>query len=127
VVLHHQVGTGLDRTDEDHLDWLFENGPTLITFATAVLANLGTAVEVECSRLPDHRIKYLNYQGKLPDKDGQRNRGSVTRIASGRFETIENAANCFSATLTFDEATKAHASVEFRRRDNRTWSLRIVQ
>lgn len=126
VILHHQVGSGFARTDQDHFDWMFETGPTLTTFATPVLDDLHSVTESTCSRLADHRIEYLEFEGRLPDKGDLRNRGQVTRIASGVFEVTEKSPDNFSALLSFDLANKNTSSVEFRRHDHQRWSMRLI-
>lgn len=123
VILHHQVAAGFGRTAQDHFDWMFQTGPTLTTFATPIRSDMQTPFEVACSRLPDHRIAYLDFEGPIPDRGDQCDRGSVRRIAQGTFTEMENTPNCFSATLAIDSM---NANVDFRQADESQWVLRFT-
>ena len=76
VILHHAVGPQLERTDEPHLDWMFEVDGRLKTFATAVVPGLvelmdemsspqqvPASFEIESEPLAAHRLEYLTYEG----------------------------------------------------------------
>ena len=97
VVLHHRVpepATDHPLTSDtvsrgDHLDWMFEvaDGGELWTFATPVIdlnfAKLRTDHQIPMTRLPDHRRRYLDYEGPISN-----NRGSVTQIARGTHRVV---------------------------------------
>ncbi|KAA1260754.1 hypothetical protein LF1_32950 [Rubripirellula obstinata] len=123
VILHHRVGSGFGRTDQDHFDWMFETGQTLITFATPMIEDMHSNFQITCQLLPDHRIVYLDFEGSIPDRGELRDRGSVTRIASGSFEEITNSDDLFSAELLFSPTNKNTGSVEFKKCDQQ-WVLR---
>ena len=74
VVLEHQWN-GV------HWDFMLEAGDCLRTWA--IDAPIVPGVELPARGLPDHRLAYLSYEGPI---SGQR--GSVRRIAEGRFRTI---------------------------------------
>lgn len=123
VVLHHRVGSGFGRTNQDHFDWMFETGETLMTFATPMIEDMHSDFQTTCQILPDHRIVYLDFEGSIPDRGELRDRGRVTRIASGSFEEITNSNGLFSAKLFFTSTKKTTASVEFKESDQQ-WVLR---
>jgi len=98
-----------------HWDWLFERphdqgsqrppaGPdarTLRTWATDPLTIGGAAHpgvsarrDVPALALPDHRAVYLEFQGDIGG-----GRGHVTRLAAGRYETIDSSPSRFIAEL----------------------------
>ena len=94
VILHHAVGPQLERTDEPHLDWMFEVDGRLKTFATAVVPGLvelmdemssprqvPASFEIEAQPLAAHRLEYLTYEGEIPG-----GRGRVRRVIDGRFQ-----------------------------------------
>ena len=126
VVLHHRVSEGLQRTDQDHFDWMFQNGSMLTTFASSVIDQWQAAFEVDCSRLADHRAEYLEFEGPIADRGEKINRGSVTRIKAGTFEITEQSLTVFSVLMTFDSATIVNAVVQFRRDDQHQWRLRFI-
>ena len=64
-----------------HWDFMLEVGDCLRTWA--IDAPITRGVELPARDLSDHRLAYLSYEGPI---SGQR--GSVRRIAEGRFRTI---------------------------------------
>ncbi len=74
VVLEHQWN-GV------HWDFMLEAGDCLRTWA--VDAPIVSGVELPARGLSDHRLAYLSYEGPVSGE-----RGSVRRIAEGRFRTI---------------------------------------
>ncbi|MBI5724143.1 MAG: hypothetical protein HZA50_09315 [Planctomycetes bacterium] len=78
VILQH-AGYG-----QEHYDLMLSLGEALATWQLAEPprdANAGKAIN--CRRLADHRLEYLQYEG--PVSGG---RGSVTRIDEGEFQTL---------------------------------------
>jgi hypothetical protein len=85
AVLHHRVGPGFCRTDVDHFDWLWQvDADSLWTWSTAIV-DFATASKtdfaVDALAMPDHRLRYLDYEGDLSD-----DRGRVNRVAGGTFQ-----------------------------------------
>ena len=76
VILRH------DHPDGLHWDLMLETGDVLATWALDALPEPGTSVEAR--RLPDHRTRYLDYEGPVSG-----NRGSVTRWDAGEYEVFE--------------------------------------
>ena len=135
VILHHRVGGAFERTDRDHFDWLFETGPTLTTFATAVVNSMQTEFTIPCDRLPNHRIEYLDFEGPIPDRGELRNRGRVQRVVAGTFFTTRDTHQFFNATLTIEEILfgstrlgktiqpRQSSKIEFRLGSEQKWIL----
>ncbi|MEM6470858.1 MAG: hypothetical protein AAF802_14965 [Planctomycetota bacterium] len=106
-VLLHVEGDKFARTrggaSRAHWDWLFatdKDGP-LITWSGDVLVeggtlDLGDLHGTSCSvvRLPDHRRKYLTYDGPLSG-----DRGSVCGILRGAYRLGDQRANRFEAVV----------------------------
>ncbi len=65
-----------------HLDLMLEAGPALWTWRLAVVPESGH--EQQATRIPDHRLTYLDFEG--PVSDG---RGRVTRRDAGDFTLLE--------------------------------------
>lgn len=108
VVLLHDV-----RPGQAHLDWLLEpdDSAPLITFRLDVSPHAGPHAappgRYRCTRLPDHRRRYLDYEGDI----GQ-GRGVVTRLAAGtlRFETLTHTAMAFACDFGAGQRRwRAHA------------------
>ncbi len=59
------------------------------------------------TRLSDHRLTYLDYEGPVSG-----NRGAVTQVASGTFEVHESRLNYLSVSLSGDTL---NGTVELRR------------
>lgn len=80
----------------DHLDWFFQTDrrheTSLTTFATP-LPTIGcsrredrlqlTALWLVADRLPDHRIRYLDFAGEISGE-----RGHVQPLVSGRYQPL---------------------------------------
>jgi len=103
VVLRHDVGSKLTRTDQSHFDWMFEVGSVLRTWATQPIEEFerwvqSESVEVGCDLLSDHRLAYLDYEGEI-----EGDRGSVVRLLRGSYRLIENDPDRFVAALSWDE------------------------
>jgi hypothetical protein len=71
-----------------HYDWMFEAGDALATWQTAEGPDeLFIGKPVGATKLPDHRLAYLDYEGPVSG-----DRGSVERIAEGTCVFIERSA-----------------------------------
>jgi len=64
-----------------HYDWMIQTAPAsdLLTFRCGVRIDEAATDSFEAERLPDHRQRYLAYEGPLSG-----GRGEVERVASGR-------------------------------------------
>lgn len=140
VVLHHQVGRGFRRSQNDHFDWMFDTGSDLITFATTEIHHWQSDRVVDCVRLPNHRRVYLDFEGDIPNRGEQRDRGRVDRVLVGTFtaccETEWMTATEFavhvhvSQSRTTESSLKGNTEIpaamrlQFERRDPERWSLR---
>ena len=79
VILHH-TGHG-----PEHYDWMVEDGEALATWQTAEGPDeLAVGETIGATRLPDHRLAYLDYEGPVSG-----NRGSVRRVFGGTCELTE--------------------------------------
>ncbi|EMI54619.1 hypothetical protein [Rhodopirellula sallentina] len=99
----HRVASGLKRQPSpgtesptpvtDHLDWFFQQSPDealpVKTLATSVA--LAGSTQIEATLLPDHRVRYLDYDGEVSG-----NRGCVQRLVTGTYETIKTDARQFT-------------------------------
>jgi hypothetical protein len=72
---------------EPHADLLLENGATLLAWRLPLpVTLLGTTpfmVTMPATRLPDHRLVYLDYEGPVSG-----DRGRVQRIDAGEFAWV---------------------------------------
>lgn len=77
VVLRHDPEPG--STAERHWDLMLEDASVLLTWALKQFPESGTFCNAR--RLPDHRVRYLDYEGSISG-----GRGEVVREESGTFE-----------------------------------------
>jgi hypothetical protein len=78
----------------------------------------GTGLDsVSATRLPDHRLAYLDFEGPVSG-----DRGSVRRVVAGKFEMLEQNEQRIRATL--DSSTIRGAIELTRTADN--WQLRVT-
>ncbi len=87
VVLHHVVTEEYSRKSgrKTHFDLMLEYGDSLKTWAIESWP-LPLNIPQRSTRLSEHRLEYLEYEGPLSD-----GRGHVARVAQGTFETVEQA------------------------------------
>lgn len=114
ALLLHNVGRGLSRTDQDHLDWMLEGDNGLLTWSTDLsIYNVGwappehglpidTASDIVAMQLPDHRTAYLDYEGPVSD-----DRGHVKRLLAGVYQIIHTDASTIVLRIQTTTATKA--------------------
>jgi len=96
VVVHHQVGaTGKIRDADSHFDWMFDRGDALWTWATDQYPEPMSTGPLDAVRLADHRRVYLDYEGRVSG-----DRGEVSRVESGAFETLYESEDCFEVRVT---------------------------
>jgi hypothetical protein len=86
VILRHETPAGFPR--ESHFDLMLEHVGVLRTWAMEWLPALGEDVSAE--RLPDHRLAYLDYEGKVSGE-----RGSVSRVDAGDYECLQESETQF--------------------------------
>ena len=96
VILKHDPGHQLHRTNRTHFDWMFELDGVLRTFSTdpIVFNHQEKDIEVSATELPPHRIQYLNIRGSIG-----RGLGIVTEIASGVYRTRTISPYLFSVDI----------------------------
>ena len=96
VVLFHAMPTNSKR--EDHWDFMLEDGDALMTWALPRQPDEQHDEQpshpIPCSQLPDHRLRYLDYQGPV-----SKDRGEVTRWDRGSFEFLTKDSQAVSAIL----------------------------
>lgn len=95
VLLRHECTPGFAKPS--HWDFMLEAGGVLLTWELQELPAAwgGTGgASTNIKRLPDHRLVYLDYEGKVSG-----DRGSVHRIASGTFDLIEQSEHNIRAML----------------------------
>lgn len=112
VILRHRVGEGLDRTDHDHLDWMFQRADDVLqVWETPLVEVLEESFELPASRLNDHRIKYLDYEGPI-----RGDRGDVQRIVSGMYRVARDGEDAMLLSITWrDGDTLRHGEVSLQR------------
>lgn len=128
VLLWHEMPSDSGRSS--HGDFMLERNGVLSTWALEMLPaawqkQLGLPCDcandrVAATRLDDHRIAYLAYEGPVSG-----NRGSVKRVAAGEYEIVQNLDRQFEAVLSGDlkgrvQLTKKNCP------DSATWWLQLV-
>jgi DNA polymerase Ligase (LigD) len=91
VILRHETPAGFPR--ESHFDLMLQVAGALRTWAMERLPALGEDVSAE--RLPDHRLAYLDYEGKVSGE-----RGSVSRVDTGDYECLQESKTQFVVRVT---------------------------
>jgi hypothetical protein len=95
VLVRHECPPGYVKPS--HWDFMLEADGVLLTWELRELPTAwgGTsAAAIDATRLPDHRLAYLDYEGPLSG-----NRGTVRRVEGGTVEFIEQNAERIRATL----------------------------
>lgn len=77
VILHHLAATG------EHWDFMLEREDHLITWRMHAEPAGRDACPISCTRINDHRKRYLDYQGPIGG-----GRGIVTRVDHGEYELL---------------------------------------
>ena len=145
VVLRHWVGVGLQRqsgwngdeldesegSGQSHFDWMFEVEGELRTWATPPVDDFENSFEIHADRLPNHRLKYLDYEGELSGE-----RGHVEQVLHGHLCSSDDDSQRFTAELSWQTIDQTHhASVAVYRSnpaqvfandgDQEVWRLRF--
>ncbi len=98
VILRHEFPPQASRLT--HWDLMMEHEGRLLTWSLPTLP-IETG-SLTCTKLPDHRIHYLDYEGDLSD-----NRGKVKRVETGEFEWLrEPREGAWQAKLKSSDETK---------------------
>lgn len=102
VVQKHTTSTG------QHWDFMLEYGDVLATWQIGINPGEWPGRMIECSRIFDHRLKYLDYEGAISG-----DRGSVSIALAGNYHPIKcedqlweiemTGGICGTITLTFIE------------------------
>ncbi len=108
VVLCHHLPVESPRST--HWDWMFEVDGVLETWASPPLDALfdvdqNATISVNCQRLADHRLKYLDYSGPV-----EGDRGSVERMICGTYDFLEQ---CGSCRRLFARASSGNFEIQF--------------
>ncbi len=114
VVLRHA------QDGHHHFDLMIDSGPALATWKMSQPPETTCASPQDCLRLPDHRRRYLDYQGPLPD-----NRGEVSRHDDGHCIVHSCSAVCWEVTF-FGRELLGHVRLERRTQSGDDWSLRLT-
>jgi len=97
VLLLHTLPSG-----RSHFDWLTARDPSgaapLLAFRVGVRLDRTPLPAFDAERLPDHRPRYLDYEGPLEPKAGV-DRGAVRRLARGS-AVVERADDRAAVLLT---------------------------
>lgn len=130
VILRHIPGEAFERTNETHLDWMFEVKGHLRTFSTAMVSfkDLANPRHLKALELSNHRIEYLEIRG---DIGGQR--GSVSEVLCGTYNVLAANEDKFFVCLEGTQNamafrihcffTRVHDEKEMPRR-SASWSLK---
>ena len=83
VLLYHECTPSLSKPS--HWDLMLERDGVLLTWNLLQLpvAWGGDAEIIDATRIADHRIAYLDYEGPVSG-----NRGTLTRVDSGEYEVL---------------------------------------
>ncbi len=114
VLLQHR------RRVDTHIDWLFENplapDGRLVTFRTGQSWHDWPALaRWDLLRLPDHRRRYLTFQGDLSD-----NRGRVRRVGAGHVAVSRWTHDRVVLELSFPTPRRV-LNLDLRRIDRDRW------
>lgn len=95
VLLYHECPPSLGKPS--HWDLMLERDGVLLTWNLPQLPAAwgGTAETIVATRIADHRIAYLDYEGPVSG-----NRGTVTRVDSGEYEVAQENAVSLRVRLT---------------------------
>ena len=68
------------HSDQMHWDFMLEQNDSLATWQIPTPPDQWHQQDIECTRIFDHRMKYLTFEGELSE-----NRGSVKIVAQGDY------------------------------------------
>ena len=95
VLLYHECSPSLGKPS--HWDLMLECDGVLLTWNLPQLpiAWGGDAETIEATRIADHRVAYLDYEGPVSG-----DRGTVTRVDGGEYELAQENAMSLRVRLT---------------------------
>lgn len=96
VLLYHDCPASFSRPS--HWDLMFESGSALRTWSLGECPAAGVPLTIPAERLADHRLAYLDYEGPVTD-----NRGQVSQVAAGTYETLNDTESEFEVRLESDQ------------------------
>lgn len=114
VVLRHE------QDGHHHFDLMIDTGPALATWKMPEPPETTRAVPQDCLRLPDHRRRYLDYQGPLSE-----NRGEVTRHDDGHCIVHACSPVCWEITF-YGRELRGRVRLERAAQSSNDWSLRLA-
>ncbi len=79
---------------------MFEIDGVLRTWATEPITSFDDPLERAATKLPDHRLHYLDFEGEISE-----NRGSVHRVLAGTITSVEDSSRRFAANITWLDAS----------------------
>lgn len=98
ALLFHECPPSLGRPS--HWDLMLEREGVLLTWSLPALpaawgGEAGIAFEqIDATRLADHRLAYLDYEGPISGE-----RGSVTRVDGGEYDVVDEAGGVWRVRL----------------------------
>ena len=113
VILQHETPRGYARPR--HWDLMFEQGESLLTWSVEDEPQVGTSLRAE--QLPDHRRKYLDYEGPVSD-----DRGTVSRWDSGTYELRTENDGDLTLTLA-GERLRCEVTLSKQDDDDSHWTI----
>jgi hypothetical protein len=111
-VIHEHSGCG-----PTHYDLMLEDGPVLATWQIPVCPfPIGQEGGVSATKLPDHRKRYLDYQGPI-----SRGRGEVRLVEKGTYEVLAREEGLWRVKLS---GSVMRGSFELAKEGETAWRLR---
>ena len=102
-----------------HYDLMIRRGPALASWRLACVPDEPDPPgPMQATRLPDHRLAYLDCEGPVSG-----NRGSVARVDKGPCELIETGPTTWEVRLR-GERVRGRFELRHRGPDERDWALR---
>jgi len=102
VLLYHECPPSFGKPS--HWDLMLERDGALLTWSLPALPSAeggegdSAAEQIAATRLADHRIAYLDYEGPISG-----NRGIVTRVDGGEYEVLEETEQAICVRLQGEE------------------------
>jgi hypothetical protein len=118
VLLRHECPAGFAKPS--HWDFMLEADGMLMTWEMRELPaawNGAGETAVNATRLPDHRLAYLDYEGPVSG-----DRGAVQRVASGMYELLRQNEQSIRAKL---DSSMFCGEIELIRLGN-DWQLQVT-
>ncbi len=121
VILHHQLKDGEHPNEHrgEHWDLMLEQGDILLTWQLLKEPIGPSSLPIHALKIQDHRIAYLDYEGSISG-----DRGSVTRIDSGRCEILEQSSSLYVIQLIGDRFTGKFSLRREKNSKNDAWTFR---